>query len=182
MDDQSAPRSPSRGRLLPLLLSLPTLSLLIASLSLFSSISQSYNYRKNIESVQQNVLRAENLKTCRDIIEVFFATRLRAEEANARATQVLLSNGTLDASSTEATRRDLKSLVYRFGALGTYLANFTPATARERYSALSWSLNEIAEQAFSLPAKEFEAKFAAADKAFGTLNEDCAKSAQFIQF
>lgn len=177
MDDKSAPNLHSRARIIPLLLSLPTLSLLIASLSLISSISQSYNYRRNIESVQQNVLRAENLKTCRDIIEVFFAFRLRAEETNARAAQA-----SLDKPASEAARRDLKGLVYRFGALGTYLANFTPATARERYSALSWSLNEIAEQAASLPPKEFETRFAAADMAFGTLNEDCAKSAQFIQF
>ena len=181
MDDQSAPRPPSRG-LLPALLSLPTLSLLIASLSLISSLSQSYNYRKNIESVQQNVLRAENLKTCRDIIEVFFAIRLRAEEANTQAANARAVSSAAGAAAADTARRDIKSLVYRFGALGTYLANFTPATARERYSALSWSLNEIAEKGASLPAKEFEAKFAAADMAFGTLNEDCAKSAQFIQF
>ena len=92
MDDKPAPNLHSRARIIPLLLSLPTLSLLIASLSLISSISQSYNYRKNIESVQQNVLRAENLKTCRDIIEVFFAFRLRAEEANARAAQASLDS------------------------------------------------------------------------------------------
>lgn len=156
-----------RARLLPHLLSLPTLSLLIASLSLASSISQSFNYRKNIESVQQNVLRAENLKTCRDIIEAFFAFRLRAEEANAQR------------DSSDTTRREMKSLVYRFGALGTYLANFTPETARTRYSALSWSLNEIAEKAATLPPADFAAKFAEADKAFGALNEDCVKSTQF---
>jgi len=161
-----------RARLLPHLLSLPTLSLLIASLSLASSISQSFNYRKNIESVQQNVLRAENLKTCRDIIEAFFALRLRAEEANAHAGQ--------DRASVDTARRELKSLVYRFGALGTYLANFAPEKSRERYSALSWSLNEIAEKAATLPPAEFDAKFAAADKAFGALNEDCVKSTQFV--
>lgn len=163
-----------RASVLPRLLSLPTLSLLIASLSLISSISQSFNYRKNIESVQQNVLRAENLKTCRDIIDTFFAFRLRAEEANA--------HGSLDKPAAEAARRDLKALVYRFGALGTYLANFTPETSRERYSALSWSLNEIAEQVATLPPAEFSTKFATADKAFGALNEDCAKSAQFVKF
>ena len=168
-----------RASILPRLLSLPTLSLLIASLSLISSISQSFNYRKNIESVQQNVLRAENLKTCRDIIEAFFAFRLRAEEANAQAQNTLAP---LDKLAAEAARRDLKSLVYRFGALGTYLANFTPDTARERYSALSWSLNEIAEQVASLSPAEFSTKFAVADKAFGALNEDCAKSAQFTKF
>lgn len=174
MDEKPAFRASVLPRLLQRFLALPTLSLLIASLSLISSISQSFNYRKNIESVQQNVLRAENLKTCRDIIEAFFAFRLRAEEAN--------SHAPLDKPAAEAARRDLKSLVYRFGALGTYLANFTPETSRERYSALSWSLNEIAEQAGTLPAPEFATRFAAADKAFGALNEDCANSAQFVKF
>jgi hypothetical protein len=153
---------------------LPMLSLLIAGLSLASSITQSINYRKNIESVQQNVLRAENLKTCRDIIDVFFAYRLKAEEANARALKASLS-----ADQADSLRRDMKIHVYRFGALGTYLANFTPDSARERYSKLSWLLNSIAEQATSLTLAEFQTQFAQADAAFSTLNDDCVKSTQF---
>lgn len=170
-------KEPFRRRILPYALSLPALSMLIASLSLAASISQSYNYRKNIESVQQNILRVESLKTCRDLIDAFFALRLRAEETNAQA-----SRQSLDPVATDVARRDMKAIVYRFGALATYLANFTPETARERYSALSWSLNEIAEKAASLPTKEFETKFAAADESFGKLNEDCSKNAQFIRF
>lgn len=170
-------KEPFRRRLFPLVLSLPALSMLIASLSLAASISQSYNYRRNIESVQQNVLRAESLQTCRSLIDAFFSLRLRAEETNTRATR-----GELDPASAALARRDMKAIVYRFGALGTYLANFTPETARERYSALSWLLNEIAEKAASLPPKEFEAIFGKADDAFGKLNEDCAKNAQFIKF
>jgi hypothetical protein len=149
--------------------SLTNVSLVIAVLSLVSSLTQSFNYARNIESVQQNVLRSENLKTCRDIIEVYFAFRLKAEEANARA------------DNADSARREMKSAVYRFGALGTYLANFAPEKARERYSTLSWQLNEIAEKAAHLPRGEFETKFAEADKAFGALNEDCARSAQFIK-
>lgn len=156
-------------------LSLPVLSLVIASLSLASSISQSYNYRKNIAAVQQNVLRAENLKTCRDIIEVFFAFRLRAEEANSRHV-----DRRMDDLARAESRRELKSLVYRFGALGTFLANFTPDTSRERYTRLSWDLNTLAEGAMTMPATEFTQRFGEADKTFATLNEDCARSAQFV--
>jgi hypothetical protein len=151
---------------------LPLISLVIASLSLAASISQSYNYRRNIESVQQNVLRAESLKTCRDVIEVFFAFRLRAEEANATSAGL-----TVDAQA--AMRRDMKSLVYRFGAFGTHLANFAPEAARERYAALSWQLNDIAEKATTLSAAEFDAHFTAIDKVFATLNEDCVKATKF---
>ncbi|MBN8534899.1 MAG: hypothetical protein J0L51_12530 [Rhizobiales bacterium] len=150
-------------------LSLPIISLLIASLSLMASISQSYNYRRNIESVQQNVLRAENLKTCREIIEVFFAFRLRAEEANARGREVA-------ADLQASTRRELKSLVYRFGAIGTHLANFAPDAARERYSRLSWMLNDVAEKAMGLSLAEFDTRFSEIDTAFATLNEDCVKA------
>jgi hypothetical protein len=163
-DDQ-----PRRTRLLLSGLSLPIVSLLIASLSLLASISQSYNYRRNIESVQLNVLRAENLKTCREIIEVFFAFRLRAEEANARGSDV-------SEDIKASTRRELKSLVYRFGAIGTHLANFAPDAARERYSRLSWMLNDVAEKAMDLGAAEFDIRFTEIDKAFATLNEDCVKA------
>ncbi|MGL5447666.1 MAG: hypothetical protein ACRDBL_10175 [Rhabdaerophilum sp.] len=160
---------PRRARFSLSGLSLPLISLLIASLSLMASISQSYNYRRNIESVQQNVLRAENLKTCREIIEVFFAFRLRAEEANARGAEMA-------ADMQAGTRRELKSLVYRFGAIGTHLANFAPDAARERYSRLSWMLNDMAEKAMHVSANEFETRFTEIDKAFATLNEDCVKA------
>ena len=155
-----------------LLHALPLISLLIAGLSLAASISQSYNYRRNIESVQQNVLRAENLKTCRDIIEVFFAFRLRAEEANAR-------QGEGTAEARQQARREMKSLVYRFGATGTHLANFAPDAARDRYSRLSWLLNEIAEKAMTIAQPEFDAKFTEIDALFATLNEDCVKATRF---
>lgn len=152
----------------------PAISLIIAAISLIATIAQTFNHRKNIETVQQNVLRTENLKTCRDIIEVFFAFRLRAEETNAAA-----AAGSLDAAASQRARRDLKGLVYRFGAIGTHLANFTPEKARERYATLSWLLNDIAEKAPLVPIAEFEAKFAEADKAFASLNEDCAMAARF---
>jgi hypothetical protein len=146
---------------------LPLLSLAIAALSLGASISQSYNYRRNIDSAQRNVLRTENLKTCRDIIEVFFAFRLKAEEAN-----MLNEKG----GDVAQARRELKSQVYRFGALGTFLANFTPDAARLRYTQLSWLLNDIAEKGIALPQAAFESRFAEADAAFATLNDDCVAS------
>ncbi|MCA3623228.1 MAG: hypothetical protein IOC52_03510 [Methylobacterium sp.] len=162
---------PKRRRHFLSSLSLPLISLLIASLSMASSISQSYNCHRNIESVQQNVLRAENLSSCREIIEVFFDFRLKAEEAN----------GMTDGADPTAMRRELKSLVYRFGALGTFLANFIPQESRERYARLSWLLNDIASKAADQSNAEFDAKFAEADQAFATLNEDCAKCAQLVK-
>ena len=162
--------SPQGRRLLPRIAhSLPLVSLIVAALSLASSISQSFNYARNIEAAQQNVLRVENLKSCREIIEVFFAFRLRAEEAHAARVP-----------GDAAARREMKRLVYRFGAIGTYIANFAPEAMRERYTAMSWQLDALIDKALAVdPA--FEAEFAKADTAFGTLNEDCAKAAQFVK-
>lgn len=146
------------------LLTIPTV---LAVLSLGSSIFQSYNYARNIESAQRNVLRAESLRTCRDIIDVFFQFRLKAEEANRAG----------DRAGSMATA-ELKSLTYRFGAYGTFLANFQDEAARKAYTELSWELLAVADKATALPPDEFAKRFAAADAHFGRLNEDCVKAAQ----
>jgi hypothetical protein len=139
---------------------------LIAILSLGSSIFQSFNYARNIESAQRNVLRAESLRTCREIIDVFFQFRLRAEEANKAG------------ASGAAMTAELKAMSYKFGAFGTFLANFQDDVARKRYSELSWELLAIAEKAPVLPSDDFAKRFGAVDERFGKLNEDCVKAAQ----
>jgi hypothetical protein len=141
---------------------LALISICVAMLSMGSSFFQSWNYARNIESVQRNVLRAENLRTCRDIIDVFFQFRLKAEEAQASG----------------KSAPNLKALVYRFGALGTFLANFRDEPVRQRYSKLSWEMNAIAAGAATLSPAEFQARFAVADTEFATLNEDCVRAAQ----
>jgi hypothetical protein len=141
--------------------------LAIAMLSLGASIFQSWNYARNIESAQRNILRAESLRTCREIIDVFFQFRLKAEEAN--KTQ----GGTHGMITAE-----LKALVYRFGAYGTFLANFQDEPTRKRYTELSWDLLAIAENAPKVSAEEFARRFAKVDDSFGKLNEDCVKAAQ----
>ena len=73
---------------------------------------------------------------------------------------------------------ELKALAYKFGAFGTFLANFQEERARKLYSELSWDLLAIAEKAASLTPDEFAKRFAAADDKFGKLNEDCVKAAQ----
>jgi len=139
----------------------------IAILSLGSSIFQSWNYSRNIESAQRNVLRAESLRTCREIIEVFFSFRLKAEEANRAA-----------AASGSMAGPELKALVYKFGAFGTFLANFQDGRARALYSELSWDLLTLADDATKLSAADFGKRFAPIDEKFGRLNEDCVKAAQ----
>jgi hypothetical protein len=136
-------------------------SLVIAVLSLGSSAFQSWNYARNIEAVQRNVLRAENLRTCRDIIDVFFLFRLRADEAN----------------MARAPSMELKPLVYKFGALATHLANFREDSVRERYTKLNWEMLALSENAASLTGAEYRARFDGIDAEFARLNDDCAKAA-----
>lgn len=140
--------------------------LVIAALTLISSFFQSVNYARNIDSAQRNVLRAESLRTCRDIIDVFFQFRLKAEEANHRQ----------ETSAMAAS--ELKALTYKFGAYGTFLANFQDEATRVRYTELSWELLAIGESAAKLPPTDFARRFAAVDERFGKLNEDCVKAAQ----
>jgi hypothetical protein len=146
----------------------------IAALSLVSSIFQSVNYSRQIESAQRNVLRVENLKTCKEVIEVFFQFRLKAEEANRLAVLSRETGKVVD----EAMGIELKALVYRFGALSTFLANFRDEDTRYRYTQLSWELLGLADKSPRVAADEFAKLFAALDKNFDAFNQDCVKSAQ----
>jgi hypothetical protein len=141
--------------------------LVIATLTLVSSFFQSVNYARNIDSAQRNVLRAEALKTCRDIIDVFFQFRLKAEEASH-----------MQAEASPMLGLEMKGIVAKFGAYGTFLANFQDEAARKRYTELSWELLAIAEGARTMRAVDFAQRFAKAEADFGKLNEDCVKAAQ----
>jgi hypothetical protein len=160
-NDSPAPQQPiGRGWLV-------SAPLVIAILSLGASIFQSWNYARSIDSAQRNVLRAESLKSCRDIIDAFFLFRLKAEDANR-----------LQAGAPAMAGAELKAIVYRFGAYGTFLANFQDEAARRRYTELSWEMLYIADNAAKMPKDDFDKRFAKADDSFGKLNDDCVKAAQ----
>jgi hypothetical protein len=143
------------------------LPLVIAGLTLVSQSFQSLNYARNIDSAQRNVLRAEALKTCRDIIDVFFQFRLKAEEASHR-----------QAGASPMLGSEMKSLASKFGAYGTFLANFQDEDVRYRYTILARELAAIAEAAGGMAQPDLAQRFAKAEEAFGKLNEDCVKAAQ----
>ena len=66
----------------------------------------------------------------------------------------------------------------KFAALGTYLANLRDAPARERYTHLSWKLEEIVRQAASTPPGDLEKLFEPADEMFTEMNDDCVRTAK----
>ncbi|WP_439576146.1 hypothetical protein [Phreatobacter sp.] len=148
---------------------LPIVSLFVAGLSLMAAAYQSYSHGKNVEVIQRNVVRAEYLRTCREIIEGYFQIRLRAEALNEAA-----RTGPIEATG----RREAEALVFRFGAMGTFLANFRDEAVRQRYTDLSWRLLAIVREAVDKPKAEFDTAYAGADRLFTDMNEDCAKTAR----
>lgn len=157
---------------------LPVISLCVAGLSLSAAAYQSYSHGRNIEVVQRNVIRAEYLRTCREIIDAYFQIRLRATAMNEAATTPGRSSDAADAMA----QREAEAQVYKFGALGTFLANFRDEAVRRRYTDLSWRLLAIARGAARQPRADFDKVYAEADALFDDMNEDCARTARLAIF
>jgi len=129
----------------------------IATLSVLSSIYQGYLFTRSLDIVQRNVARSEYLRTCREIIDTYFQIKLAV---------------------AQGPRNDAASLVGKFGALGTYLANFQDDDIRLRYSELTAELDTLAQtQATTKP----EGRFEKADRLFTQMNNDCVRLAQVVR-
>jgi hypothetical protein len=165
--EKAAPAAESRS---PVRI-LTILSLCVAMVSMLAAAYQSYSHGRNLEVIQRNVLRAEALRTCREIIEVYFLIRMKAG---------LLTRDAQQGSETPpaAQRIEAQGLVYRFGGLGTFLANFRDETVRERYTQLSWQLLRIVNEAPQSGVASLDKLYEPADALFTTMNEDCASSAR----
>jgi hypothetical protein len=149
-------------------------SIVVATLAMASSFFQSFNYSRNLDVVQRNVIRGEYLRTCRDIIDAYFQIKMRtyamheATTAHGRGPEVV----------DPLIQREVEASVFRFGALGTFLANFRDDAIRERYTQLSWKLLAIARDTYKQPREAFDRAFGEADTLFGEMNEDCARTAR----
>jgi hypothetical protein len=132
----------------------------IATLSLVTSIYNGYLNNKFVTLIQGNIGRIEYMRTCRDIIDVYFQVKFRAD---------LLRSGAGD-------RTEAMNAVSKFGALGTYLANLRDDEIRLQYTNLTGELEKAVKQAGSTQAATRDL-FSAADGMFQKLNDDCIKSA-----
>ena len=129
----------------------------IATLSVLSSIYQGYLFTRSLDIVQRNVARSEYLRTCREIIDTYFQIKLAV---------------------AQGPRNDAANLVGKFGALGTYLANFQDDDIRLRYSELTAELGTLTQaQATAKP----EGRFDKADRLFTQMNNDCVRLAQVVR-
>jgi hypothetical protein len=149
--------------------------MLIAVLSLLTSLYNGYLNNKFVDIIQRNLGRAEYMRTCKEIIDAYFQVKFRAGivSQNAGGDRDGAANAGLSPVQIEAA-----NAVNKFAALGTYLANLGDDAMRERYTQLSQSLERIVSDARRSPSGELSKLFEPADRQFTEMNDDCVRSAR----
>ena len=145
----------------------------IAVLSLVTSIFSTYLSMKSLDFFESSLGRTESLHTCKEIIDAYFQVKFmigQLSEVGTEAANAL--------PETAPARLNATNAVSKFAALGTYLANLRGEQARERYTYLSWKLEEIVPQAPTTAPAELEKLFDPADTMFAEMNDDCVKTAK----
>jgi hypothetical protein len=85
------------------------------------------------------------MQTCKEIIEVYFQVKLKVGVILVDATRAQAANGSARANMMVDV--EASNTVARFGALGTFLANFQNEDIRYRYTMLTWELAKIVKAA-----------------------------------
>ena len=168
-DKQEKPAAVSRSWLLSIF------PMFIAALSLVTSIYNGYLNSRFVDLIQNNVARIEYMKTCKEIIDAYFLIKVRAHVLSTNGER--LRAGKPDAGAT-GDQREAALAIARFGALGTYLANLRDEDIRYRYTELTRLVQNTMTDAPRTPEVNLDKLFEAADTVFGTLNDDCVKSAK----
>lgn len=150
-------------------------ALAAAGLTLGVSAYQSYAHMRNLELMQQSQLRGEVLRTCREIIDVYYLLRLRVGQIN---TSLTARTSGVRLEETPAGM-EAASLLAKFGALATLIANFGDPSVRARYTNLTAELQGIIKDASTLATADFDKRYEPADKLFAVTNDDCARMAHF---
>src|SRR5215216_4134994 len=126
--------------------------MLIAVLSLVTSIYNGYLNNKFVVISQGNLSRGEYLRTCKEIIDGYFQVKLKVGVINANSGR----QGDPARSDSSTPQGEAANAVSHFAALGTYLANLRDETARTHYTQLSDELEKIAKQAARLSPGELK--------------------------
>jgi hypothetical protein len=144
--------------------------MLIAVLSLLTSIFNGYLNNKFVGIIQANLSRGEYLRTCKEVIDAYFQVKFKS---------AALAGSEQGGSASSAQQRDAANAANHFAALGTYLANLRddPRT-RERYTELSHRVENSVKEAPRTPAGQIDKLFGPADQLFAEMNDDCVKSAK----
>lgn len=140
----------------------------IATVSVIASLYSAWLFSRSFEIMQRAVDRGEMMRACKDVIDHYFQIKVKAG--------ILADGGpTVTVAANEAA-----TAVAKFGALGTYLANFGDEAARQRYTQLSHELARIVAAARTTPRQDIDKLFEPAEKLFATLNDDCVRTAQSV--
>ena len=162
----------SEGKLRVLLITF--FPMLIATLSLVTSIFNGYLNNKFVDLIQRNFGRAEYMRTCKEKIDAYFQVKFKAGLVSANGEQPRASS----AAASSAERIDAAAAVNKFAALGTYLANLRDEAIRARYTELVRGLEKAVADAGRTPPGELGQLFEGPDRIFAELNNDCVKSAK----
>lgn len=148
-------------------------SFFVAALSLVTSMYQGYLNTRFVELVQSSVSRGETARICKDLIDAFFQIKFRTASLSAALDREKNPNspGVIAAAS------EAQNAVSRFGAYGTYLANFQGEQKRYEYTMLARELARVVDVAKIAPVGDPSKLFDKADDMFGAMNADCVKSA-----
>lgn len=149
------------------------ISFFVATLSLVATMYQAYLNTRYVELIQTSVSRGETARTCKDLIDVYFQIKFRTSALAAALEREKNPNS----SSVIAASSEALNTVSRFAALGTFLANFQGEEKRAQYTALSNELARIVDLTHKTPAGDPSRLFGKADELFGTMNNDCVRSA-----
>ena len=149
----------------------------IATLSLVTSIYNGYLNNRFVDLIENNVARLEYMRTCKEIIDAYFLVKVRTTALSDRTVD---DRGVPASPATIASGAPLAAAeaVAKFGALGTYLANLRDESIRERYTALTTTLEKAAAAARTAPPQAIAKLLESADRDFSVLNDDCVKSAK----
>jgi hypothetical protein len=155
---------------------LPVVSFVVAALSLAMASFQGWINSRNLEVVQRDISRREVIRVCKEVIEAFFAVKLRVG---------VLAAGTDGRIGASAALRDDQNNVMeaaiaasRFAALATYLANFEDEATRVRFTALANELTRLVDLLRTRAIESTTSLFDIADREFVALNENCARNAR----
>jgi hypothetical protein len=150
--------------------------MLIAVLSLVTSIYNGYLNNKFVSIIQANLGRAEYMRSCKEIIDAYFQVKFRIGLLDDLGAQQR-AGGTSAAGWTSA-QIDAANAVNKFAALGTYLANLRDDQTRARYTQLSAELDKAMADVRAASRGDPKKRFEKADELFYWMNDDCVKSAQ----
>lgn len=146
--------------------------MLIAVLSLVTSIYNGYLNNRFVSLIQGNLGRSEYMRTCRDVIDAYFQVKYRVGVAT--------SGSGAAAAGGQAAQIEAGNSVARFGALATYLANLRTEEIRARYTELYAKLAAYAGMSPATSAEDRAKLLREADALFDKLNDDCVTSAQVL--